>query len=183
MSRHNGPWKIRAASPSKGRKRRSHAGHKPVNVLSRDPRASKVVRMFGALQERGWTFSFKVEARSPYGFLYQGEGASPLEAFLKAFKLWRSEVARLVPKIPATIENHQRQEALKAKRKKTRIKELLLAAGPDIARLSHLGPRVAPSPDPQVNQTRIYNRLYMRAYRASRRPLRLGRPRALALAV
>jgi hypothetical protein len=186
MSRkHHGPLKLRDIAPSKGERRfkYKHKGHKPSNVLPFRARAVKVVRMFNSLQENGWSFVFKVHAMSPRGWPYEGEGATAEEAFLKAFGAWEQDVADLIPKVPsivsaaivkaepmtgANLEPTAKLEPPKRMYKKTRIKELILACGPEVLRLRGPGPRVPLPDDLKVKEEREWRRLYMRQYRAQK---------------
>lgn len=189
MRKRHGPQRVRDIAPSKGERlvKRIHRGHKPANVLPFRARAVKVVRMFNALQENGWQFTFKVEAMSPGGWPYKAEGATAEEAFLKAFGVWEENLRELIPKIPAIVSGAPAAEvapaaaapevapkAPKARtNRKTRIGELLRMFGPQIA-----APRInQPSGQSSDDGKRIYRRLYMRQYRANRIPKRAARPR------
>jgi hypothetical protein len=59
--------------------------------------------MFQALRENGWQFRFRLEATSPRGWPYQGEGATAEEAFLRAFRAWESDLRSFVPRVPAVV--------------------------------------------------------------------------------
>jgi len=54
--------------------------------------------MFDALSEKGWKFTFKVDAMSPRGFPYSAEGRTPIEGFLKAFGQWCKAASAVPPR-------------------------------------------------------------------------------------
>ncbi len=54
--------------------------------------------MFETLSEKGWKFTFKVDAMSPRGFPYSAEGRTPIEAFLKAFGQWCKAASAPAPR-------------------------------------------------------------------------------------
>lgn len=92
MTRWYGPRKIREMVPSKGAKRfLKHAPHSPCDIESRErkDRIADVVRMSVTLKEKSWKLTFFVDAVSPHGWKYHGEGGTPDEAFLKCFRLLR----------------------------------------------------------------------------------------------
>src|SRR5436190_7481494 len=152
------PLRIRDMAPSRGEKlfKRKHRGHKPANIVPFRPRAVKVVSMFNALCERGWSFTFKVEALSPGKWKYSGEGSTAEEAFLKAFRLWEKDMALVVQQIPATLRKAKAEEALKRKYARTGIKHLIQELGPKILTATQTRPKAQPSPDAQVNKKREY---------------------------
>ena len=106
-TRGRGPWHTRDQIASKGAKRFRHRRTlqqgKPAFV-TQIPRPEKVVRMFKALTENGWKFMFKVEAVSPRGYPYLGEGGTPEKAFLNAFRLYQRDLAIFIPKIPQVVK-------------------------------------------------------------------------------
>jgi hypothetical protein len=106
---------IRDMAPSKGAKRfRARRGHQPTNNCKPKLRALDTVRLFNVLREREWTFEFKVEALSPRGFKYEARGATPEEAFLRAFGQWQKDFANhfadLIPKIPGLLAGMKKAE-------------------------------------------------------------------------
>lgn len=92
MTRWYGPLKIREIAASKGKKRfKKRAPHQPCDIDARERknRIETVVRMSVNLKEKGWKLTFVVDAVSPHGWKYRGEGGTPDEAFLKCFRLWK----------------------------------------------------------------------------------------------
>ena len=151
-----GLLKIREGRPSKGEKlfpkRKPLCKGRPIDARASLPHSLRVVRMFDALAERGWTFRFKVEAVSPRGFSYSAEAPTPIEAFLKAFGQWRKEVVAFTPKIPAIVAGTKRPpEPIP----KAYLSDLIRDAMGQTPK-----ERLAPSE---------YRRVYMRAWRAKRR--------------
>lgn len=119
--RKHGPLHAAEIAPSKGERRPGHKGHNPGDVQGLGQRrAVKVVRMYEALSENGWKFSFSVEAMSPRGWPYRGQGSTPEEAFLRAFRAWQGELQAFVPKIPETIKCVQQSEALDQRKRSSR---------------------------------------------------------------
>src|SRR6267142_1606456 len=89
--------RVRLINKKRWRRHKTLDQLKPIaGDLSRSPldrsRPAKVVRMFENLTKSGWKFSFKVQATSPHGFPYSADGATPIEAFLKAFGQWQKDV-------------------------------------------------------------------------------------------
>ncbi len=118
--------------------------------------------MYEALCESGWKFRFKAEAVSPRGFKYEAEGDTAEEAFLKAFGTWRNELYAVPPKVPVVAQPPV-LEPKPVQRKVDLLSEWLKPERPYQRRLK------PPPSDPKVAQKRIYNRLYLRAYRDRQR--------------
>jgi len=148
--KHTAMQKIRASPPSKGRKKRRHALHKPQNILTEIPQTERVKQMLSSLREHGWTIRFKVEAVSPMGFQYAADGPSGDEAFLKAFGVWKKELSSFAAKIPAVVKQIQDQETPPLSEM---VREMLEKYGETLNK-----PAIKVDP-------RIYRRIYMKAYR------------------
>jgi len=107
MRRARGPLRARELKPTEGPKRylAHHTLAQLVPLRGNDrgismPPSAKVVRMFHWLMDHGWEFNFKVEAKSPRGFVYAAEAPTPIKAFLKAFGQLHKEEKPDVPKRP-----------------------------------------------------------------------------------
>lgn len=136
--------------------------------------------MLEALRDGKWEIKFKVEALSPTGFRYSADGETGEEAFLRAFGQWRRELFAAPPKVPVTLAKpvvpkpppSEAPAVLAIPNPKDsprrRLKLSLLDAWLKEQRpyQRHLKP---PSANHKRNQTRMYQRLYMQAYRERKR--------------